>query len=311
MQAIHDLAALIARHAPDDAMRQTAVPGMWLIRSGQTTEPLHVLHAPAVCIIAQGAKLVSLGGSNYSYDPAKYLVVSVDLPVTGCVTQATPEEPYLCLRVDLDPQLLAALELELPARPALRSRGAGVAPVRGLFLSETTPALVDAGARLVRLLDTPEDIAVLGPLLLKELHYRLLTGEHAEVVRHIARGEGRMAQVTRAICWIKDNFHRPLSVERLAGDVGMSSSTLHEHFKSVTAMSPLQYQKQLRLQEARRLMLTGLKDAARAGHAVGYESSSQFSREYARFFGLSPGRDATRLRQSMQGGAPGLLHALR
>lgn len=298
MQAIRELATLIDRHAPDEGMhRRAEIPGMWLVRSDQTTHPLHVVHAPAVCIIAQGSKLVSLAGSDYRYDTAKYLVVSVDLPVTGCVTDATKEKPYLCLRVDFDPQLLAALELELPRRAAPRARGA--APLRGLFLSEITASLADVAARLVGLLDTPDDIPVLAPLLLKELHYRLLISEHAEVVRHIARGEGRMAQVTRAICWIKDNFDQPLSVERLAGDVGMSSSTLHEHFKSVTSMSPLQYQKQLRLQEARRLMLTGAKDAARAGHAVGYESSSQFSREYARFFGLSPGRDSTRLRQSM------------
>jgi len=307
MQAIRELAALIAQHAPGDGMHQSPIPGMWLIRSDQTTEPLHVVHAPAVCIIAQGAKLVSLAGADYRYDPAKFLVVSVDLPVTGCVTQASPEEPYLCLRVDLDAQLLAALDLELPARPGPRS----ILPSRGLFLSETSPALIDVANRLVRLLDAPRDIAVLAPLLLKELHYRLLTGEHADVVRHSARGEGRMAQVTRAILWIKDNYNRPLSVERLAGDVGMSSSTLHEHFKTVTSMSPLQYQKQLRLQEARRLMLTGSTDAARAGHAVGYESSSQFSREYARFFGLSPGRDSTRLRQSLQDGGANWLQAMR
>jgi AraC-like DNA-binding protein len=288
-------------------MHRSAVPGTWLIRSDRTTEPLQVVHAPAVCIIAQGAKLVSLAGNDFHYDPAKFLVVSIDLPVTGCVTQASAEEPYLCLRVDLDPHALAALDLELPPPPAPRARGA--ASARGLFLSETTPGLADVASRLVRLLEAPQDIPVLAPLLLKELHYRLLTGEHADVVRHIARGEGRMAQVTRAICWIKDNFNRPLSVERLAGDVGMSPSTLHEHFKSVTSMSPLQYQKQLRLQEARRLMLTGAKDAARAGHAVGYESSSQFSREYARFFGLSPGRDSTRLRQSL--GVTSLLQAMR
>lgn len=309
MQAIRELAALIARHAAGDGMhRRAEIRGMWLVRSNHVTEPLHVVHAPAVCIIAQGAKLVSLAGEDYRYDPSRYLVVSVDLPMTGCVTEAATDEPYLCLRVDLDPHLLAALQLEMPARPAPRTRGA--APLRGLFLSETTPALADIAVRLVRLLDAPDDIPVLAPLLLKELHYRLLTGEHAEMVRHIARGEGRMAQVTRAICWIKDNFNQPLSVERLAGDVGMSPSTLHEHFKSVTSMSPLQYQKQLRLQEARRLMLTGAKDAARAGHAVGYESSSQFSREYARFFGLSPGRDSTRLRQSMAGGES-LLQAMR
>ena len=307
MQAIRDLASQIAQHVPGDGMHQSPVPGMWLIRSDQTTEPLNIVHAPAVCIIAQGAKLVSLAGTDYRYDTAKFLVISVDLPVTGCVTLATQDEPYLCLRVDLDAQLLAALDLEAPARPAAPN----TPPARGLFLQETNPALLDVANRMMRLLDAPQDIAVLAPLLRKEFHYRLLTGEHAAMVRHCARSDGRMAQVTRAICWIKDNYNRPLSVERLACDVGMSTSTLHEHFKTVTSMSPLQYQKQLRLQEARRLMLTGSTDAARAGHAVGYESSSQFSREYARFFGLSPGRDSTRLRQSLQDGGAGWLQAMR
>jgi AraC-like DNA-binding protein len=307
MEAIHDLARLIARHQHDDGMRQTDVPGMWLIRSALPTCPVQVLHVPAVCIIAQGSKLVTLGGDDYRYDPARYLVVSVDLPITGSVTEASLEQPYLCLRVDLDPQLLAAIDLELPPRHDKPVRGAAA---RGLYLSRTTPEMVDVALRLVRLLEAPQDIAILAPLLMRELHYRLLSGEHAGMVRHIACGEGRMAQITRAICWIKQNYNRPLSVERLAGEVGMSASTLHEHFKSVTALSPLQYQKQLRLQEARRLMLTGLKDAARAGHAVGYESSSQFSREYARFFGMSPGKDSMRLREAMLDGGPGLLQGL-
>ena len=307
MTAIRELAGLIARHQVADGLRQTALPGMWLIRSAQPTAPLHVLHVPAVCIIAQGAKQVALGGADYCYDPAKYLVVSVDLPLTGSVTEASSDAPYLCLRVDLDQHMLAALDLELAPQLARRGRGA---PARGLYLSEVTPPLLDVAARLVRLLDAPHDIPILAPLLLRELHYRLLTGEHADAVRHIARGEARMAQVTRAICWIKDHYDQPLSIERLAGEVGMSASTLHEHFKSVTSLSPLQYQKQLRLQEARRLMLTGLKDAARAGHAVGYESSSQFSREYARFFGLSPGRDAMRLREAMLAGGPSLLQQM-
>ena len=204
MQAIRDLATQIAQHAPGDGMHRSPIPGVWLIRSGQTTEPLRVVHTPAVCIIAQGAKLVSLGGTDYRYDTAKFLVVSVDLPVTGCVTLATEDEPYLCLRIDLDAQLLATLDLELPARPAAR----GTPPARGLFLSETTPALLDVASRLVRLLDAPHDIAVLAPLLLKEFHYRLLTGEQADTVRHCARGDGRMAQVTRAICWIKSENWR-------------------------------------------------------------------------------------------------------
>jgi AraC-like DNA-binding protein len=306
MEAIRELAALIDRHTGSDGQHKTAVPGLCLVRCSTPTPPLHAVHVPGICIIAQGAKRVSLGGKDYRYDAAKFLAASVDVPVAACIVEATPEQPYLCFRLDLDRQVLATLNLEMPPRPPARERNS---PRHGLFLSETTPDLACVAARLVRLLDNPVDIPVLAPLLIKELHYRLLTSEQADVIRHIACGESRIQQITRAICWIRENYNRPFSVERLAQDVGMSPSTLHEHFKSVTSLTPLQYQKQLRLQEARRLMLTGQKDAARAAHAVGYESSSQFSREYSRFFGLSPGRDSTRLRQSMREGRPGGLQA--
>lgn len=306
MQAIRELAALITRHAATDGQHQTAVPGLTLLRCSSPTPPRHAVHAPAICIIAQGAKVVSLAGCDYRYDAAKYLAVSVDVPVTGCIIEAEADEPYLCFKLDLDRQVLATLNLEMPPPPARERAG----PRRGLFLAETTPQLAEVAARLVRLLDTPDDIPVLAPLLTKELHYRLLTSEQADVIRHIACGESRIQQITRAICWIRENYNRPFSVDRLAQDVGMSPSTLHEHFKAVTSLTPLQYQKQLRLQEARRLMLTGQKDAARAAHAVGYESSSQFSREYARFFGMSPGRDSMRLRQSMLEGGPSVLQGL-
>lgn len=289
MESIETLASLIVRHAPDDGMHEMPISGLGLIRSGQPTEPIHVVHQPAVCIIAQGAKAVMLGGEVYRYDPATHLVISVDLPLAGHVTQASPDRPYLCFRLDLDPAVLSELVLDGPAP------GAGEV-ARGLHLSPTTPELVDAAARLLRLLDRPQNAAALAPLISREIHYRLLTGDQGGAVRHIAAAESKLAQVSRAIAWIKANFHRPFSVETVAREARMSPSAFHQHFKAVTAMSPLQYQKQLRLQEARRLMVGGLRDAQAAGFDVGYESPSQFTREYARLFGAPPARDAARLR---------------
>jgi AraC-like DNA-binding protein len=283
------LAALIARHTPGDGMFDTAVPGMALIRQGQPTERIPVLHQPAVCIIAQGAKVVMLGEETYRYDAASHLVVSVDLPLTGQVTEASTERPYLCLRIDLEPAVLIDLMAARPPAPG----GEGS---RGVHLSRTTPELADAAVRMVRLLDNPGHAAVLAPLIRREIHYWLLTGDQAGVVRQIGAPDSRLSHVTRAIAWIRDNYDRPFSIEALAREAGMSPSALHQHFKAVTAMSPLQYQKQIRLQEARRLMLSEACDAQGAGFQVGYDSPSQFSREYVRLFGAPPARDAVRLR---------------
>jgi AraC-like DNA-binding protein len=287
-----DLAAAIGRHAGGEGILPTPVPGLHLIRMSRTTEPLHVLHEPAVCIIAQGAKVVMQGDTAYAYDASKYLVVSVDLPLAGHVTRAEPDEPYLCFRLDLSPRLLAELSVELGEALAPPRSEAGAA----VYLADTSPELIDAATRLTMLLDRPQDIAVLAPLLVKELHYRLLTGPSDHIIRHIAHGSRRLAQVSRAVDWIKQHFMAPLSIDQLSEIAGMSTSALHEHFKAVTSLSPLQYQKQLRLQEARRLMVSGQKDAQGAALAVGYESGSQFSREYARQFGFPPARDAARLR---------------
>jgi AraC-like DNA-binding protein len=297
METTATLATLIARHAPGDGMYDLPIPGVGLIRSGLPTEPIHVLHQPAVCIIAQGAKVVMLGEEVYRYDPATHLVISVDLPLVGHVVEASPERPYLCLRLDLDPGLLSALVLEHSAPPTGEV-------ARGLHLSPTTPELVDAAVRLLRLLDRPQDIAPLAPLIRREVHYRLLTGDQGAAVRHIAAAESKLAQVSRAIAWIKANFDRPFSADAVAREAGMSSSAFHQHFKAVTAMSPLQYQKQLRLQEARRLMVGEARDAQAAAFEVGYESPSQFTREYARLFGAPPARDAARLRASGRAAVP-------
>lgn len=233
-----------------------------------------------------------VGQQVFTYDPAKHLVISVDVPIVSHVTEASPEKPYLCLRLDLDPVAIAAMLLETgqPAGPPASGAGFG--------LGSTTPEVLDAAARLVRLLDSPHDAPFLAPLAEREILYRLLQGELGGRLREIASPDSRLAQVNRAISWIKANFDRPFSMETLAAEARMSASALHEHFKAITALSPLQYQKQLRLQQARRLILAGSLDAASAGHQVGYESPSQFSREYARLFGAPPMRDVARLRAS-------------
>jgi AraC-like DNA-binding protein len=286
---MNNLATLIARHAPQDGMHDMPVPGLAVVRYGAPTDRVPVLHQAAVCIIAQGAKVVTLAGESFRYDCASHLVVSVDLPLTGQVVEATPERPYLCVRVDLDPTLLRELMLQQP--PPAKAETS-----RGLHFSRNTPELTDAVARLLRLLDRLQDVDVLAPIIRREIHYWLLTGDQAGAVRQIGSPDSRLAQVSRAIAWIRDNFDQPFSIERISHEARMSPSALHHHFKAVTAMSPLQYQKQIRLQEARRLMLGEAADAQAAGFQVGYESPSQFSREYARLFGAPPARDAARLR---------------
>jgi AraC-like DNA-binding protein len=294
-----ELAALIDKYSGTDGMHKTAIPRLSLIRSSQPTEPLHAVHAPALCIIAQGQKIVMLADLAFEYDPASYLVVSVDVPITGQVTVASRAQPYLCLMLDFDPDILSALVLDSGV-----TRAASGQPGPSLMLSSVTPELLDAAIRLVRLLEVPRDIPVLAPLAEREILYRLLQGEQAARLQQIAVADSKLQQVNRAIAWIKKNFDKPFSVERVATEARMSASSLHEHFKAVTAMTPLQYQKQLRLQEARRLMFGQTLDAASASHRVGYESPSQFSREYARMFGAPPVRDIERLRAS-----PGLYSA--
>lgn len=295
MSQNEELAALIARFAPTDGVHETAIPRVKIVRLSRPSEPMHGLHEPALCIIAQGAKQVILGDQIYHYDAAQCLIVSLDLPVIGQVIEATPDKPYLCVKLELDPGAIAALILE-SAPPAERE----LPPGPGLTVSSMTPALLDAVIRLTRLLASPADIPVLAPLAEREILYRLLTGEQAPRLRQIAVAESKLQHVNRAIGWIKRNYRKPFSVEIVAAEARMSPSALHLHFKAVTAMSPLQYQKQLRLQEARRLILANARDAASAGFEVGYESPSQFSREYSRLFGAPPLRDVARFR----GGEP-------
>jgi len=286
-----EMIRLIDQNHPGDGVFPTAIPRLHLMRSCRPTERIHALHEPAVCIVAQGRKRVMLGERIFDYDRSRFLVVSVDVPVAGQVIEATPREPYLCLRLDLDPALLASLFMDI-GEAAGRER----APEAGLVLSPVTPDLLDAALRLLRLLETPQDAAVLAPLVEREILYRLACSDQAARLWQIAHGESRLQQVNRAIRRLQRDFEKPIAVAALAAEAGMSVSAFHQHFKTVTAMSPLQYQKQLRLQEARRLILSSAMDAASAGHRVGYDSASQFSREYSRLFGAPPMRDAARLK---------------
>jgi AraC-like DNA-binding protein len=291
--ATSELATLVERSTRADGVHETAIPRLVLMRASHPTAPLHALYEPALCIVAQGRKQAILAGELYVYGPNQCLVISVDLPVVGHVTDATPESPYLCVRIDLDPIELGELILET----GLGER-ADRAPGPALTVAPVGAELYDATVRLVRLLEHPADIPVLAPLAMREILYRLLTGEQSARLRQIALAESRAQSINRAIHWLKRNYAEPFRVDTLAREAGMSPSALHHHFKSVTAMSPLQYQKRIRLQEARRLMLGHAIDAATAALSVGYESPSQFSREYRRLFGAPPARDIARLRET-------------
>lgn len=293
MSGQDELASLIGRHTTEDGVNPTGIPRLNLIRGSRPTGPLHALHEPALCIVARGKKRVLLGEEAFLYGPGQYLVVSVDLPVVAQVLEADPEAPYLCFRLDLDAAKLGELFTESGLDAA-----SGKESGPGLSVGQIDPGLLGAVVRLLRLLETPRDIGVLAPLAEREILYRLLTGDQAPTIRRIALSGGKLGQVGRAIGWIKDHYREPFSVEALASEARMSTSALHHHFKAVTNMSPLQYQKRLRLQEARRLILGSSLDAATAGLSVGYGSPSQFSREYGRLFGAPPMRDAEGLRAS-------------
>jgi AraC-like DNA-binding protein len=288
------LAALIERFAPGEGPVKTCCPRVNLHRLHAPSEPSHAVHEPAFCVLAQGRKRVMVGDVAHEYDDRNFFLSSIDVPVTGQVVEASPEQPYLSFRIVLDATLISEMIMEC----GLAARLDAVAPlVGGMSAGAMTPQLFDAACRMVGLMDCPEDAPILAPLIEREILYRLLTGPQGPRLAQIARRDGRLRQINRAIGWIKRNFDQPFSIEAVADEARMSASALHQHFKAVTSLSPLQYQKQIRLQEARRLILVQRLDAATAGHTVGYDSPSQFSREYARLFGAPPLRDVARLRE--------------
>jgi AraC-like DNA-binding protein len=287
MDRINELAAGIDRHVAGNGICTTTMPHLSLIRSDAPSAPTPAVYEASLCLIAQGSKRVSIGEHSVVYDAAHYLLVSVDLPLVGHVIDASPERPYLCCKIDLDPTTLA--DLMISERKAVPG---GDLPVLGVY--PTDPDLIDAACRLVGLLDRPETIHALAPLIEREILYRLLTGPHGIMLRRVATAGSNLHQVSRAIAAIRRSFDGPIRIDDVAAEAGMSPSSLHAHFKAITRMTPLEYQKQLRLQEARRLMLVGGITASTAGFAVGYESPSQFSREYTRLFGAPPRTDIER-----------------
>lgn len=292
MEILNEISAVIGRHVSKDGFQATPIERMTLVRSSTVTMPMPNVYRPQLCLVAQGHKEVTLGDRVFRYAPGRYGVVTYDLPAIGHVVEATPDKPYLCLYLDFDPVMLGELALRVPLQQQ--------APIRpiGKTVSDADAALLDATLRLLRLLDDPAALPVLGPLAEQEMLYRLLAGPDGARMRHITSSQGRVAQVGRAIAWIGQNFRERFSIEQLAAEVGMSPSSLHEHFRAVTALTPLQFQKQLRLQDARSLMLVQDIDVRTAAFRVGYESPTQFSREYRRHFGEPPGRDIARLRAS-------------
>jgi AraC-like DNA-binding protein len=286
------LARLIAAYAPHDGSFELRIPGLTASRASRTnTECAHALRLPSLCFIAQGAKTVIVGEEVYEYDASRMLVVSVALPVAAQVTQASYSEPYLALRLDLDPHKIAELVLKVYPR--------GVPPVQersAVYVTPVDMSIVNAATRLMECLAQPGDVDLLAPLVVDEILIRLLRSPIGVRVAQMGFTESSVHRVAKAISWLRANFSQPIRVEHLAELVNMSVSSFHEHFKSVTSMSPLHYQKVLRLQEARRLMLSAMMDASTAGQRVGYLSASQFSREYSRFFGSAPTKDIARLR---------------
>jgi AraC-like DNA-binding protein len=257
-----------------------------------TSEAVHATLGPSLCLVAQGAKVIMLGREVFEYDPARMLIFAVDLPVSGQVTRASWREPFLGFKLDLDRARVA----ELAARVYPR-RVPKPSDDRGLYVGRATDAIVDAVARLLELMGQAEDADLLGPLAVDEILIRLLRTPIGSRVAQIAQPKSGVHRIAEAVAWIREHFAQPVTIEEMAGSVRMSASSFHERFKAVTSMSPLQYQKTLRLHEARRLMLFQGMDASDACLRVGYLSPSQFSREYGRFFGSAPTRDVARLRE--------------
>jgi AraC-like DNA-binding protein len=272
--------------------------GLHLHRSSSPKEPVHSVSDPAFCVIAQGSKEVFLGNERYQYDPAHYLLFTAELPVVSQIIEASPERPYLSLRLDLDPILVGSVMVEA-GHPSPQNH----AEVRAINASALDTGLQDAVVRLVRLLDTPAEAPFLAPLITREIVYRLLMGEQSGRLRHIAVQGGHTHRIARAIERLRKEFDQSLRIDDIAQELGMSVSGFHHHFKAVTAMSPLQFQKRLRLQEARRLMLGEDLDATSAGYRVGYDDASYFNREYKSLFGLPPMRDVERLREAVRASA--------
>ena len=299
---LDELRALLARHARPDM--STAIDGVLISKVERQTAPTTSMSGTVMALIAQGAKQMALGDRVYEYRAGQYLVASVDLPVTGRFTQASADSPALGFGLVLHPATVA--ELLLQAAPGDLPPLAGGTP-SGMVVSDAPDELSDAVIRLLRLLDRPRDITVLAPLIKREILWLLLTGEQGSAVRQLGLADSSLSHVARAVRWIRDHYAQAFRVDDLARLSGMSVSAFYRNFQAVTAMSPIQFQKQIRLQEARLLLATHPNDITGVGIRVGYESPSQFSREYRRQFGAPPSQDAARLRGTTRAAVPAVV----
>ncbi|WP_419779772.1 AraC family transcriptional regulator N-terminal domain-containing protein [Maridesulfovibrio sp.] len=293
-EARQDLATKVLKWTTTDHEVKISVPGMEFHKYTMPTMPVSVVHKPSVCLVVQGSKQVQLNENIYLYDANRYLFTSVNFPIIANIVDASPEVPFLGITWELDLQVVTRLiaDRDLPATSSTRTE-------RGVALGEVTPELLNTYIRLLDLLDTPDDIPYLAPLIHKELVYRLLTGDQGDRLRQVVNANSNSRQISQAVDWIIANFDKPVRGEELAARAGMSKSAFHEHFRSVTAMTPLQFQKWMRLQEARKLMISEKMDVTSAATKVGYESPSQFSREYSRQFGASPKQDIKKLQETI------------
>lgn len=293
-QALATLGRSIAAMVAGNGPAATAIPGLRLFRQDAPTIPQSYMYEPCVCVVAQGRKCVSLGQESYVYDANNYLISSLDLPGMVHILEASADQPFLGLALDLDQREMSQLILDGRLPPPRRQPSS-----RGMATGEVNQPLLSAFQRLVDLLADEQDIPVVAPLIRREIYYRLLIGEQGERLRQMATAGSQAHQIAQAINWLKVHFRSPVSIDDLAAQVCMSPSTFYHHFRTMTAVSPLQFQKQLRLQEARRMMLEERVEAATAAFQVGYESPSQFNREYNRLFGAPPLRDINNYRRTM------------
>ena len=297
--SLAELRRLIARHA--SPATTTAIEGVHVARMSTPGAPAAPVGGPVLAVIAQGEKTLVFDDRELRYGAGQYVVASLDLPVTGQFTGASEAEPALGFGLTLKPALIAELLLH-PAARELPGAARGAAAPFALTVSDAGPDLIDAVVRMLRLLERPRDRVVLAPLIEREVLWLLITGPHGEAVRQLGLADSSLSSVTRAVRWLREHYAQPLRVQELAQVAAMSPSAFHRSFTAVTAMSPIQFQKRIRLQEARLRLLADPADVAAAGHAVGYGSASQFSREYRRLFGLPPGQDAARLRAQAYAG---------
>jgi AraC-like DNA-binding protein len=296
MQTMLEEMRRLTAHA-ENRPTETGIPGILMVKGEIPEHKLGAVYEPMVNLILDGSKTLTIAGQDYYYDPASYFVISIDVPATGTVQQAGPDRPYIGVSLSLDPARIAALLLDLPPQSYQEGQSGGYSVCR------MTPQLLDAWLRMLQLMERSQDIPALAPAYEREILYRVLQGPQGWMLRDIAAPDSALSRIRLAIRWVREHYAEAVEVEKLAALTAMSVSAFHRHFKAVTAMSPIQFQKSIRLLQARQLLISQSGNASSVAYSVGYESASQFTREYARFFGRPPARDASLIRENIRSAA--------